>query len=71
MWAPAVGGQLFNVLFGVVYDKESKRQGKSETCYGPSCFKFTFFIGAVLAAVSMLVLSFTIFKKKLFKKQSI
>ncbi|KAG1054352.1 hypothetical protein G6F43_003642 [Rhizopus delemar] len=48
MCAPAIGSQLFNLLFGFVYAKELKRQG-GEICYGIDCFKTTFVIGAVSA----------------------
>jgi hypothetical protein len=70
MWAPAVGGQLFNVLFGVVYDQETKRQGDAGTCYGPACYNSTFLIGGSLTVISMLVTSVAIYKRGLYKRQS-
>lgn len=71
MWAPAMGGQLFNVLFGIVYDRESKHQGNMETtCYGPACYELTFYLGALFAFICLFVLSITIYKKRLYRKQS-
>lgn len=65
MCAPAIGSQLFNLLFGFVYAKELKRQG-GEICYGIDCFRTTFVIGAVSACTCVVVLSASIYRKALY-----
>ncbi|KAI8372449.1 major facilitator superfamily domain-containing protein [Blakeslea trispora] len=66
--APAIGSQTFNFLFGSFYELESKRQGNDSVCYGPDCFKMTFTIGIVSAFICLIVLSWTVYKKELYKK---
>ncbi|KAL7334791.1 hypothetical protein PS15p_200369 [Mucor circinelloides] len=68
--APAIGSQLFNVIFGTFYEKESKRQGESGACYGSGCYQTTFFIGILSACLCMFILSLAIYRKELYKKQS-
>ncbi|CEP14023.1 hypothetical protein [Parasitella parasitica] len=68
--APAIGSQLFNVVFGTFFEKESKRQGSSGTCYGSGCYETTFFIGILSAFLCTLILSLAIYRKGLYKKQS-
>ncbi|KAI9483318.1 MAG: major facilitator superfamily domain-containing protein [Benjaminiella poitrasii] len=69
--APAIGSQLFNVIFGSVYEKESRRQGDSGTCYGPECFKTTFIIGILAALACNIIMSLAIYKKDLYKRRSV
>lgn len=65
--APAIGSQLFNVLFGTYYEIESKKQGSvSGACYGPACYEMTFFIGILAAFCSIFILSLAIYKKGLY-----
>ncbi|KAL9540160.1 hypothetical protein MBANPS3_009843 [Mucor bainieri] len=68
--APAIGSQLFNVIFGTFYEKESKRQGGSGECYGSGCYQTTFFIGILSACLCTFILSLAIYRKGLYKKQS-
>ncbi|KAG2231518.1 hypothetical protein INT48_002912 [Thamnidium elegans] len=66
--APAIGSQLFNVLFGTFYEQESKRQGGG-TCYGSACYQTTFLVGIGAAFVCIFILSLAIYKKKLYQRQ--
>ncbi|KAI7903967.1 major facilitator superfamily domain-containing protein [Cokeromyces recurvatus] len=68
--APAIGSQLFSVLFGTVYEKESKRQGELESCYGSACYKSTFMIGILSALVCNMIMAVAIYKKGLYKRGS-
>ncbi|KAI8097947.1 major facilitator superfamily domain-containing protein [Gilbertella persicaria] len=69
--APAIGSQLFNVLFGTVYEAESKRQGSSGSCFGSACYQMTFLVGIFSAFICTLVLSLAIYKKGLHKQTTV
>ncbi|KAJ3166442.1 hypothetical protein HDU88_003310 [Geranomyces variabilis] len=49
-WAPAIGGQFFNTLFGVIMDRHSRRDSSNERerlpCQGTVCYATTFYIAA-------------------------
>lgn len=66
--APAIGSQLFNVLFGTFYERELKRQGGG-TCYGSACYETTFLVGIGAAFICIFILSLAIYKKKLYQRQ--
>ncbi|KAJ1540257.1 hypothetical protein HK405_011539 [Cladochytrium tenue] len=53
-WGPALGGQLFNVLFGVVMDIE---HGDTVSCDGRACYAPAFFAAGCAAAVSAFALA--------------
>ncbi|GAA5798095.1 hypothetical protein HPULCUR_003495 [Helicostylum pulchrum] len=67
--APAIGSQLFNVLFGIFYEQELKRQGGAGTCYGSACYETTFLVGIGAAFICIFILSLAIYKKKLYQRQ--
>lgn len=62
--APAIGSQLFNVLFGTVYQHHTDQFG---LCFGNECYQLTFIIGIGSAFVCIFVLSLAIYKKGLYK----
>jgi hypothetical protein len=69
MFAPAIGGQLFNIIFGAVYDREAAKQGQA-ICSGSICFQDTFIVGIFASLLCMAMLSLAIYKKKLYKRTS-
>lgn len=66
MYAPAVSSQLFSVLAGFLYDREARRQG-GHYCHGVSCFRGTFVIGIVVAALCSMTVTWAIMKKRLYR----
>ncbi|KAI9321367.1 major facilitator superfamily domain-containing protein [Dichotomocladium elegans] len=66
LFAPALGSQIFNVLFGALYDREAKRQGNYQ-CQGPSCFRSTFLIGAGCILVVFVIQGWAIIKMRLYR----
>ncbi|KAG1444093.1 hypothetical protein G6F56_010434 [Rhizopus delemar] len=66
MCAPAIGSQLFNLLFGFVYTQELEDQ-EGDVCRGIICFKTTFIVGAMTSLVCALILSVAIYRKRLYK----
>jgi hypothetical protein len=69
MCAPAIGSQLYNFLFGFVYDKELKHQ-TGKVCHGISCFTITFITGAISSGVCIFILSIVIYRNSLHKYQT-
>ena len=66
LYAPAFGSQLFNLLFGMVYDQEARKQG-THLCKGLVCFQQTFIIGILVSALCLVVLTWAIVKMRLYK----
>ena len=72
-FAPAIGGQLANALYGAVADAHrmaadvSRSHGHEEgalTCYGVSCFRDTFFVAFAVTLVAFLVLAVALVVKE-------
>ncbi|KAI9024921.1 major facilitator superfamily domain-containing protein [Phycomyces nitens] len=59
LYSPAFGSQIFNILFGILYDAQAKRQG-AQYCKGAVCFQNTFLIGNVLGVMCLFVLGWAI-----------
>ncbi|KAF9104716.1 hypothetical protein BGX29_001398 [Mortierella sp. GBA35] len=53
--APAVGGQVFNLVFGWLYDREAEHEHTLE-CFGVECFHKSFVLGAVSSFCGICVL---------------
>ncbi|ORX45484.1 hypothetical protein DM01DRAFT_264856 [Hesseltinella vesiculosa] len=70
LFAPALGSQLFNVLFGALYDKEAERQGV-HVCQGPECFRETYWIGIVTVVICFFLMTWTIFKSGIHKRSPV
>ncbi|KAL0092274.1 major facilitator superfamily domain-containing protein [Phycomyces blakesleeanus] len=68
LFAPALGSQLFNVLFGAIYDYQAKQQ-HSHVCQGPICFQDTFRIAAICTAFCICMLSWAIYRQGLYRSQ--
>ncbi|KAI7868951.1 major facilitator superfamily domain-containing protein [Spinellus fusiger] len=68
LFAPAIGSQLFNILFGSLYDKEAKQQD-SHVCYGTVCFRSTFKIAVVSSFLCLGVLTLAIVRLGLYRSQ--
>ncbi|KAI9021603.1 major facilitator superfamily domain-containing protein [Phycomyces nitens] len=68
LFAPALGSQLFNVLFGAIYDYQAKQQ-HSHVCQGPICFQDTFRIAAICSAFCVCMLSWAIYRQGLYRSQ--
>ncbi|KAG0175493.1 hypothetical protein DFQ28_000085 [Apophysomyces sp. BC1034] len=68
LYAPAISSQIFNVVFGILYDYEARRLGV-DICEGVGCFRPTFIIGAVFTFLCLLVVSWAIVREKLYKRQ--
>ncbi|CEG83602.1 hypothetical protein RMATCC62417_17493 [Rhizopus microsporus] len=67
--APAIGSQLFNLVFGIVYDRELSRQG-GQVCHGMACFKNTFITGAIAAGLCLFIITSAIYRKGIYRLQS-
>ncbi|KAI8143735.1 hypothetical protein BJV82DRAFT_514172, partial [Fennellomyces sp. T-0311] len=65
LYAPAFGSQIFNILFGALYDAEAQRQGV-HLCQGTACFRQTFIVGIGCAVSCLAVLAWAIVKMKLY-----
>ncbi|KAI9254615.1 major facilitator superfamily domain-containing protein [Phascolomyces articulosus] len=66
LYAPAFGSQIFNILFGALYDREAQRQG-THLCHGPSCFRQTYIVGIGCALSCIAVLTWAIIKLRLYQ----
>ncbi|CAO3624781.1 unnamed protein product [Cunninghamella echinulata] len=67
LFAPALGSQMFNVLFGALYDREAEKQG-SHLCKGAICFTNTYIIGIVAGLLCLILMTRTIIKLGLYKR---
>ncbi|KAI8366766.1 uncharacterized protein BYT42DRAFT_587815 [Radiomyces spectabilis] len=67
LFAPAIGSQSFNILFGALYDRQAKRQGV-DVCQGTICFRRAFEIGIMASVVCLLVISWAIVKMRLYNR---
>ncbi|CAO3587901.1 unnamed protein product [Absidia cylindrospora] len=70
LFAPALGSQLFNVMFGALYDYEAEKQGV-HICQGTICFKNTYLIGMVAGILCLTMMTWTIVKCELYKRRLI
>ncbi|KAI8063583.1 major facilitator superfamily domain-containing protein [Gongronella butleri] len=61
LFAPALGSQLFNVLFGALYDMEADKQGV-HICQGPECFRHTYWVGIATDVICAILMTWTLFK---------
>ncbi|KAG0374291.1 hypothetical protein BGX24_010583 [Mortierella sp. AD032] len=52
---PAVGGQVFNLVFGWLYDLEAQQEHSLE-CFGTECFHTSFVLGSVSSFIGVCVL---------------
>lgn len=68
LFAPALGSQMFNVLFGYLYDLEAEKQG-SHLCKGTVCFTNTYLIGIVAGLLCLVLMTRTIIKLRLYRRQ--
>ncbi|CAO3644906.1 unnamed protein product [Cunninghamella blakesleeana] len=68
LFAPALGSQMFNVLFGYLYDLEAEKQG-DHLCKGPICFTNTYLIGIVAGLLCLALMTRTIIKLRLYRRQ--
>ncbi|CAO3596761.1 unnamed protein product [Absidia cylindrospora] len=68
--APALGSQLFSVLFGVFYDHEAAKQGV-HVCQGTVCFKNTYLIGMMSGILCLVLMTWTFVKCGLYKRHTI
>ncbi|CDS05417.1 hypothetical protein LRAMOSA07945 [Lichtheimia ramosa] len=66
LYAPAIGSQIFNTLFGALYDREAERQG-THLCHGTACFRGTFLFGIGCALACLSVLAWAIVKMRLYR----
>ncbi|KAI8992522.1 major facilitator superfamily domain-containing protein [Pilobolus umbonatus] len=69
LFAPAMGSQAFNLLFGAFYDYQTKKQSRN-TCHGTICFKNTFQICIIGSSVVLLITFFVILKLNLHKRNA-
>ncbi|KAG0200786.1 hypothetical protein BGX28_006221 [Mortierella sp. GBA30] len=53
--APAIGGQVFNLVFGSLYDREAQHEHTLE-CFGVECFHTSFVLGACSSLLGVGVL---------------
>ncbi|KAF9907935.1 hypothetical protein EC991_010374 [Linnemannia zychae] len=53
--APAVGGQVFNLVFGWLYDIEAQHEHTLE-CFGTECFHTSFVLGSISSFIGVCVL---------------
>ncbi|KAF8939678.1 hypothetical protein BGZ47_008082 [Haplosporangium gracile] len=53
--APAIGGQVFNLIFGWLYDLEAVREHTLE-CFGIECFHKSFVLGSLSSFLGVCVL---------------
>ncbi|GJJ69748.1 hypothetical protein EMPS_02096 [Entomortierella parvispora] len=53
--APAIGGQVFNLVFGSLYDREAQHEHTLE-CFGVECFHTSFALGAFSSFVGVATL---------------
>ncbi|KAI8602156.1 major facilitator superfamily domain-containing protein [Dissophora ornata] len=55
-WGSAIGGMLFNILFGVVMDAARPVvDGEPQVCKGRGCFRWALFVSFVACVVSCLI----------------
>ncbi|KAI7869066.1 major facilitator superfamily domain-containing protein [Spinellus fusiger] len=66
LYSPAFGSQLFNILFGILYDNQAKDQG-TQICKGVVCFQGTFSVGIVCSIICTSILSLAIARQKLYR----
>ncbi|KAI8389277.1 major facilitator superfamily domain-containing protein [Blakeslea trispora] len=70
LYAPAFGSQLFNLLFGILYGRESERQG-SHVCHGSSCYNGTFYVAIFWVLVALGVLLSAVYRTGLHRPRQI
>ncbi|TPX59543.1 hypothetical protein PhCBS80983_g02411 [Powellomyces hirtus] len=62
-WAPAIGGQLFNTLFGMVMDRNTPAKASSIAaatqvqCLGPACYRATFVVAAMASTLAGILIA--------------
>ncbi|KAI8384310.1 major facilitator superfamily domain-containing protein [Radiomyces spectabilis] len=66
LYAPAFGSQLFNVLYGALYDGEAHREA-AHICRGSGCFRDTFLIGIGCSVACLAVISWAISRQNQLK----
>ncbi|KAG0305387.1 hypothetical protein BGZ98_004221 [Dissophora globulifera] len=59
----AVGGQIFNLVFGTLYDREAQHEHTLQ-CFGVECFHTSFVLGSISSFIGVSVLVYLTFKTR-------
>ncbi|KAI7830536.1 major facilitator superfamily domain-containing protein [Gamsiella multidivaricata] len=56
----AIGGQIFNLIFGSLYDRQAQHEHTLQ-CFGPECFRTSFVLGTCSSSLGVAVLIYLAF----------